>query len=79
MLRKVWTNPDFYLISLRNIRIFLSCNNQHFHIDYNGKTDTYFIPLFDLNATNGTEYVKFNNIKLNLHYFEDLKKLVKNI
>lgn len=37
------------------------CDNQFFHIDYSGRTETYFIPLTDLTNNNGTEYLSFKN------------------
>ena len=63
------------ILSLGFINAPINCKNQHFHIDYNGNTETYFIPLVDLNNTNGTEYIEFNNKNLNLYYFDNLKKI----
>lgn len=45
--------------------------NQYFHIDYKGKTITYFIPLVDLNDKNGTEYLFFYD-NTNYNKFFDL-------
>lgn len=50
------------------------CKNQHYHIDYEGKTETYFIPLCELNDLNGTEIVEFNIQPQNL-YFNKLLEL----
>jgi hypothetical protein len=50
------------------------CKNQHYHIDYEGKTETYFIPLCELNNLNGTEIVEFNIEPKNL-YFNTLLEL----
>jgi hypothetical protein len=63
------------ILSLGFINAPINCKNQHFHIDYNGNTETYFIPLIELNNTNGTEYVEFNNKNLNLYYLDNLKKI----
>ena len=48
------------LVSLAFITSQVNCFDQHFHIDYEGKVKTYFIPLIDLDDNNGTEFVKFN-------------------
>jgi hypothetical protein len=50
------------------------CKNQHYHIDYEGKTETYFIPLCELNNLNGTEIVEFN-IEPKNFYFNKLLEL----
>jgi len=51
-----------------------NCKNQHYHIDYEGKTETYFIPLCKLNNLNGTEIVEFHTQPPNL-YFNKLLEL----
>ena len=38
--------------------------NQKFHLDYKGKTITYFIPMVDMTIENGTEYLYFYNEEL---------------
>jgi hypothetical protein len=37
----------------------VGCNDQFFHIDYEGKTETCFVPLVDINNDMGTQYVLF--------------------
>jgi len=51
-----------------------NCKNQHYHIDYEGKTETFFIPLCELNDLNGTEIVEFNINPPNF-YFNKLLEL----
>lgn len=51
------------------------CKEQHFHIDYDGVTETYFIPLCELNDKNGTEYLQFNSSVQNISLFSKLKKI----
>ncbi len=48
---------------------------QVFHLDYEGTTISYFIPLVDITDENGTEYIKFLDEKDNEKYFEEIKKL----
>jgi len=60
------------LISLGFITSQKNCHDQHFHIDYNGTTETYFIPLIDLTDCNGTEYVEFKNDDFNLEILDKL-------
>jgi hypothetical protein len=43
--------------------------NQYFHIDYKGKTITYFIPLVNLSNKNGTEYLYFYDSSYYMKYF----------
>jgi len=38
------------------------CPEQPFHIDYDGKTSTYFIPLTDIDDDNGTEYADISRL-----------------
>jgi hypothetical protein len=52
--------------------------NQYFHIDYKGKTVTYFIPLVNLSNKNGTEYLYFydsSNYKKYFNIFIDITKV----
>ena len=51
------------------------CKNQHYHIDYEGKTETFFIPLCELNDKNGTEIVEFKNLQDNIKYFPTLLEI----
>jgi hypothetical protein len=66
------------IISLGFISAQVNCLNQHFHIDYNGTTETYFIPLIDLNDLNGTEYVKFNDTNFNINIIDKLIDITNN-
>lgn len=60
------------IISLGFITSQVNCFDQHFHIDYEGKVNTYFIPLIDLDDNNGTEFVKFNDVNLNKNMIDKL-------
>lgn len=60
------------IISMGFICSQVNSHNQHFHIDYNGDTETYFIPMIDLDDKNGTEYVEFINKEYNIELFNDL-------
>ena len=35
------------------------CDTQRWHIDYGGDTDTFFIPMCDIDETNGTEFLDY--------------------
>jgi hypothetical protein len=60
------------IISLGFINSQINSHNQHFHIDYNGITETYFIPLIDLDDNNGTEYVEFVSKEYNINILDEL-------
>jgi hypothetical protein len=60
------------IISMGFICSQINSHNQHFHIDYNGDTETYFIPMIDLDDKNGTEYVEFINKEYNIDLFTEL-------
>jgi len=47
------------LIQLNIINAPPDCNTQLFHIDYQGDSASYFIPLVELSDLNGTEYLYF--------------------
>jgi hypothetical protein len=66
------------IISLGFITSQVNCFDQYFHIDYNGTTETYFIPLIDLNDYNGTEYVKFNDTNYNINIIDKLINITNN-
>jgi hypothetical protein len=66
------------IISLGFITSQVNCFDQYFHIDYNGTTETYFIPLIDLNDYNGTEYVKFNDTNFNINIIDKLINITNN-
>lgn len=51
------------------------CMEQHFHVDYDGITSTYFIPLCDLTDRNGTEYLEFQSPSRNMELFEKIKEI----
>ena len=52
-----------------------NCDNQLFHIDYEGNVETFFIPLVDLTDDYGNEYLKFKNLKDNAKYFDTLSSI----
>ena len=63
------------LISLGFIAAPINCDEQFFHIDYKGKTNTYFIPLVDLDDKNGTEYLEFNDKNYNISLLDKLNSI----
>jgi hypothetical protein len=63
------------LISLGFISAPINCDDQFFHIDYKGNTNTYFIPLIDLNDKNGTEYIEFNDKIYNISLLDKLNSI----
>lgn len=48
------------------------CNNQLFHLDYKGDSESYFIPMVPLSDLNGTEYLYFTDKRNYKVYFNDL-------
>jgi len=60
------------IISFGYINAPPNCKKQKFHIDYGGYTNTYFIPLVELNDYNGTEYVNFFNEENNIKFQKKL-------
>jgi len=60
------------IISMGFICSQVNSLNQHFHIDYGGDTETYFIPMIDLDNNNGTEYLEFINKEYNIELFPQL-------
>jgi hypothetical protein len=64
-------NPQ-NIISLGWINGQVNCLDQHFHIDYQGQTHTYFIPIVELNDFNGTEYIKFTDTNFNIQLIDTL-------
>ena len=63
------------LLSFGFISSPINCDNQFFHIDYDGNTNTYFIPLIDIDETNGTEFLEFNDKYYNIDILDQLKKI----
>lgn len=51
--------------------------NQYFHIDYMGKTITYFIPLVHITDMNGTEYLYFYDSSNYAKYFNLFLEITK--
>ena len=51
--------------------------NQYFHIDYKGKSVTYFIPLVNLSNKNGTEYLYFYDNSNYIKYFNLFLEITK--
>jgi hypothetical protein len=72
ILKKNYSINTNNLISMGFITAQINCYDQHFHIDYNGTTETYFIPLVDLTDKNGTEYLEFIDSQDNLILFDTL-------
>jgi len=68
----------YTLIQVNIINAPPDCNNQLFHIDYQGDSLSYFIPLVDLSDLNGTEYLYFFDKKNYKIYYEDLLYMSEN-
>ncbi len=75
LLHDIYHIKPTSIISLGWIRGSVDCLDQHFHIDYQGHTHTYFIPIVELNDLNGTEYVKFSTPQLNLKLMNNLLEM----
>jgi len=58
------------LIQINIINAPPDCNNQLFHIDYQGDSESYFIPLVELSDLNGTEYLYFYDTENYKRYYE---------
>ena len=54
------------------------CNNQLFHMDYKGDSESYFIPLVPLSDLNGTEYLHFTDKRNYKLYFDNLLYMSDN-
>lgn len=54
------------------IQSYPQCDDQFWHYDYFGKSITYFIPLVDLDESNGTEFLHFTNPEHYEKYFADI-------
>lgn len=54
------------------------CNNQLFHLDYKGDSESYFIPMVPLSDLNGTEYLHFTDKRNYKIYFNDLLYMSDN-
>ena len=66
---------NYKLIYIQLIRSPVNCNDQFFHLNYNGDCSTYIIPLTEFNKLNGTKYLFFYD-ELNYEkYFYYLLKL----
>ena len=63
------------LIQINIINAPPDCNNQLFHIDYQGDSESYFIPLVELSDLNGTEYLYFFEAKNYKIYYEEVKNM----
>ena len=48
------------------------CNNQLFHMDYQGDSESYFIPMVPLSDLNGTEYLHFTDKRNYKVYYNNL-------
>jgi hypothetical protein len=63
---------NYTLIQINIINAPPDCNNQLFHIDYQGDSSSYFLPLVELSDLNGTEYLYFFDEKNYKIYYENL-------
>jgi hypothetical protein len=75
LIEKETTMKKDRIVSYGFIRSMPNCDNQLFHIDYEGNVETFFIPLVDLTDDNGNEYLKFKNLKDNAKYFDTLSSI----
>jgi hypothetical protein len=60
------------LIQINIINAPPDCNNQLFHLDYQGDSFSYFIPFVELSDSNGTEYLYFFEEKNYKIYYDNL-------
>lgn len=75
IIRDTFVNYDLHYFGF--IQSQPNCDNQHFHIDYFGKSTTFFIPLIDLTNKNGTEYLYFYD-KINYKKYFDILLNISN-
>jgi len=68
----------YTLIQINIINAPPDCNNQLFHMDYQGDSFSYFLPLVELSDLNGTEYLYFFESKNYKIYFENLLYMSDN-
>ena len=59
--REFIENKNHEMVYFRLMNAPPDCDNQYFHLDYNGCTTSFIIPFMDLTDLNGTEYVHFND------------------
>ena len=67
--------------SLTQIALIAStpdCEYQAYHLDYEGESQTIFIPLVDITDENGTEYIHFFDKKDYIKYFDFFNKISYN-
>jgi len=65
------------LIQINLINAPPDCNNQLFHIDYEGDSISYFIPFVELNNLNGTEFLEFTDTRNYIKYYDTLLTMSK--
>jgi hypothetical protein len=68
----------YTLIQINLINAPPDCNNQLFHMDYQGDSFSYFIPFVELSDLNGTEYLYFTDEKNYTTYYESLLHMSNN-
>lgn len=66
------------LIQLNVINAPPDCNTQLFHIDYQGDSASYFIPLVELSDLNGTEYLYFFDKEKYTQFYNILLRMSDN-
>ena len=66
------------LIQLNIINAPPDCNSQLFHIDYQGDSASYFIPLVELSDLNGTEYLHFYDKKKYIQFYSTFLSMSDN-
>lgn len=66
------------LIQINIINAPPDCNNQLFHMDYQGDSESYFIPMVELSDLNGTEYLFFSDEKNYKLYYDHLLYMSDN-
>jgi hypothetical protein len=65
------------LIQINIINAPPDCNDQLFHIDYEGDSISYFIPYVQLSPLNGTEYLEFKDKQNYQKYYNILLEMSK--
>jgi len=69
------------LVYVQFINSYPDNDDQFYHIDYQGDSVSYFIPLVDINELNGTKYLSFvdkENYKKHYEFFLKVSDLILN-
>ena len=64
--------PRDSVVSFGFIASTPGCADQAWHLDYEGHSETFFVPLVDVTEETGTEYLQFETRRTNLLHFREL-------